>query len=1329
MAGSIQVLCVDDEPDLLEIAKLFLEEGGEFSVSTATSAPEALDHLGRDRYDAIVSDFQMPKMDGIELLKRVRAVNKTIPFILFTGRGREEVVIDALNNGADFYVQKGGDAEAQFMELGHKIRKTVLMRRNEQSLAENRDYLDQIFSSVQSGIVIIDATTHEILDLNPAAEKMIGTTKDQVAGNVCHRYICPSEEGRCPITDLHQKMDNSERVLLAADGRKINIIKYVVPFNFRGRECLLETFHDNTERKLAADELHAALAKVTAAEEELRQNYDHLSRTEQAVRENESRFRTIFDNSPYPIAINSHPDMKFLEVNAEFLKASGYAENEVLGKNPVEMGLISVTEAARLVAHRLLKGKVENVPLALVAQGGRRIHVLFTSIPVTINNAPATLTVTAEVTSLKRVEEQLLQKNEDLTAAYEELAATKEELQENYDALTSRELELRESEEKFRSLVETTPNIIWEMDMEGRFRYLSPMVTTLTGYIPEELVGKTVIDLTPEELRSQVTQELERIFSSAGPLIPFEIPARHRDGHDLILGIHPSRITDANGTVTGLRGMAADITGRRQAEDKVRESGKLFRAVFDNANDAMTLVENAPDGPGKYVLVNDKTIQLLGYSRDELLQKSPRDLVPAEIMEKVRPDARRKIFGAGDAIFESVYRKKDGSKVPVEVSIHRFSYQGKDVSHGIIRDITERKRAEDKERESSERYRLILQNANDGILVNELTAKGPGKFIEVNDQACRILGMTPGEMQDVSLTDLDTPEMRQRAPEIMRTILRDRHAVFQTGFRARDGQEKSIDISVSLFDLNGRPTMLSVVRDITEARATEAAVHTILAAMVGTTGMESLDRITENIRAWIGADYVMVGEIQPDGTTVKVLSMRLDGNDIPGLTYTLKGTPCENAAEKGFCAYPDNVRLLFPEAKDLADFDIRGYVGTSLRNSAGNTIGILCAMTHAPLRPVPAMKEIMEIIATKAAAEIERTAIERSLRDNQQLLAEAMDLAHLANWEYDTGSDSFTFDDHFADLCGMTQENPGGNRMAAGTYFTGYVHQDDRGIVEEEVKKALATTDPRYVSQWVHRIIRGNGEIRYTEVYIGITLDGEGRTIRIHGVNQDITGRRQAEEALRQANRKLNLLSGITRHDINNQLLTLNGFAGLLRKKITDPGLEDYLSRITRSSSQISAMIRFTREYEQVGVHLPVWQDLQMLVNDAGKNATLGSIALNNDLPAGTEVYADPLITRVFFNLIDNAVRHGGKITTIRFALESRNGDRVIVCEDDGDGVASAIKERIFDRGFGKNTGFGLTITREILDITGIAIHETGDPAKGARFEIVVPQGTWRTSR
>jgi signal transduction histidine kinase len=174
----------------------------------------------------------------------------------------------------------------------------------------------------------------------------------------------------------------------------------------------------------------------------------------------------------------------------------------------------------------------------------------------------------------------------------------------------------------------------------------------------------------------------------------------------------------------------------------------------------------------------------------------------------------------------------------------------------------------------------------------------------------------------------------------------------------------------------------------------------------------------------------------------------------------------------------------------------------------------------------------------------------------------------------------------------------------------------------------------------------------------------------------------------------------LLRHDINNQLTVLRGFLSILEKKQPDPALNEYFLKISTAAQRISAMIQFTKEYEKVGVDSPQWQDCRTIVDTAAKQAPFGKVVLNNVFPAGTEVFADPLIVKVFYNLMDNAVRYGEKITTIRFSVEEHDGDHVVVCEDDGDGVLAGEKEMIFERGFGKNTGLGLALSREILSIT-----------------------------
>ena len=109
------------------------------------------------------------------------------------------------------------------------------------------------------------------------------------------------------------------------------------------------------------------------------------------------------------------------------------------------------------------------------------------------------------------------------------------------------------------------------------------------------------------------------------------------------------------------------------------------------------------------------------------------------------------------------------------------------------------------------------------------------------------------------------------------------------------------------------------------------------------------------------------------------------------------------------------------------------------------------------------------------------------------------------------------------------------------------------------------------------------------------------------------------------------------------------------------------------------------------------------------------------------EVYADPLFDKVFYNLIENALAYGGdQLTTIRISTRESDSGLMIVCEDNGAGISEPDKKRLFERGYGKHTGLGLYLSREILLITGITITENSRPGSGARFEITVPKGAWR---
>lgn len=152
----IQILLVDDQKVLLDITRLFLEKGGDISVDTALSAQEALSMLSQKKYDAIVSDYEMPTMDGIEFLKTIKKAGMEKPFIIFTGRSREEIVIEALNSGADFYLQKGTDPKVQFAELKNMVQQAVMRKRIEEALLQSETNYRTLVESTEDSIYMVD---------------------------------------------------------------------------------------------------------------------------------------------------------------------------------------------------------------------------------------------------------------------------------------------------------------------------------------------------------------------------------------------------------------------------------------------------------------------------------------------------------------------------------------------------------------------------------------------------------------------------------------------------------------------------------------------------------------------------------------------------------------------------------------------------------------------------------------------------------------------------------------------------------------------------------------------------------------------------------------------------------------------------------------------------------------------------------------------------------------------------------------------------------------------------------------------------------------------
>ena len=598
----IHVLYVDDEPALLELTKLFLEQSGEFSVDTVVSAREAVGILRDLHYDAIISDYQMPGMNGIEFLQHVRQSGNTIPFIVFTGKGREEVVIEAINSGADSYLQKGGNPRAQFAELAEKIRQIVRRSRAERALREGEARYRAIFQNASDIIRVLDLDGRIVYD-SPSSSHILGYPHGSLKGKDPSDYVHPDDRDRIRA-DLAQVYNNknpkipSEFRIRKADGEYLWVES--VATNLTGVEGIngvVITALPIAERKEAEDqlkrkheELHAAFEQLTATEEELRQNYTELANSEsrlaesgRLIRASEAFLRCVITDAQEGITAYD-TDLRFTLWNPYMEELTGIPGGDVVGKRLEErfprFKDTDFPENLRLA----LAGETLESPDAQIEISVRKKKVWLRCIASPLfdheGRTTGVIGIVQDITSRKEAELALL--------------ATTEAL--------------KESEEKYRNIFEAKNDPLLLVDAETRLILdLNHAASVLYGYSREEMVQMVLLDISAEPEKTQDT--LDRQV----PRVSLRYH-RKKDGT-----VFPADITLAYFSFKGRPVMIVsirDLTGVQQIGDALRIANVKLNLLI---------------GVTRHDVLNSLTA-LLGYNA--LLKERDVDAATYDLLEK-----------------------------------------------------------------------------------------------------------------------------------------------------------------------------------------------------------------------------------------------------------------------------------------------------------------------------------------------------------------------------------------------------------------------------------------------------------------------------------------------------------------------------------------------------------------------------------------------------------------------------------------------------------------------------------------------------------------------
>ncbi len=379
--------------------------------------------------------------------------------------------------------------------------------------------------------------------------------------------------------------------------------------------------------------------------------------------------------------------------------------------------------------------------------------------------------------------------------------------------------ELRQSEEKFRNLVENTSDWFWEVDSNCIYTYASPRIRDLLGYEPEDMVGKTPFEFMSEEEARHICDAFTAIAIEQKPFTLLENTLIHRDGHLIIVETSGVPILDDHGTLLGYRGTDRDITERKQAELALRESESRYRSLIETMNEGFATT----DADYVFTYVNQRFAEMLGYAPDEVvghhlleyLDEDNRAIMRTEIAER---RAGRRLH------YQLTWTAKDGQRVYALISPSPIlGSNGEFIgSFATLTDITDRKHAEEALRESEQRFRQLFQNANDAIFLLAISETGvPGNFVQVNDVACKRLGYSREELLTMGPKDIDTKETTENLPTIMKNVLKRGHGTFDVVQVCKHGLQIPTEISAHLFDLDGKQVLLSVGRDITERKQAE----------------------------------------------------------------------------------------------------------------------------------------------------------------------------------------------------------------------------------------------------------------------------------------------------------------------------------------------------------------------------------------------------------------------------------------------------------------------------------------------------------------------------
>jgi two-component system, NtrC family, sensor kinase len=380
----LRLLYLEDETSVFNMVRAILEnthpEG--FLLRRAQYLLEGLAILAEESFDLILLDLDLPDSRGLETLKQVHARCPHLPIVVLTGIGDETVAEQVLELGAQDFLEKIELKPKTLIRALRYARERKRDREAREALEENEKKLSALLHNLLAGVLLIDAENHVIVEANAQAVKMVGKSRDQLLGTVCHQIICPAEVGHCPIGDLNQTEDHSERLLLTSQGEPKAILKSVSTITLKGRPHFVESFIDISDRKKAEEEL----------------------------KKSEQRYRNLVENiSEGLMELDEQRNIAFC--NLRLAEMLGYTPSEMVNINSYTLIDPATQSLHSQEWEERRQGKVGRYELTLIKKDGAPVPLMVFSSPIMDEqgNFKGSLVMLSDISERKMLESQLLQ--------------------------------------------------------------------------------------------------------------------------------------------------------------------------------------------------------------------------------------------------------------------------------------------------------------------------------------------------------------------------------------------------------------------------------------------------------------------------------------------------------------------------------------------------------------------------------------------------------------------------------------------------------------------------------------------------------------------------------------------------------------------------------------------------------------------------------------------------------------------------------------------------------------------------------------------------------